>query len=106
MVHGEERAESAKRVSNVLFGNDDFAGLNKNDIELLSRELPVHDYLGDILDVLVGSGMASSRTEARNFVNSGAVSINGSKISIDNSGVMEGINLLKRGKNSFILVKK
>lgn len=106
MVHGEDRAKSARKVSDVLFGGADFSLLDKNDIELLTVELPTHEYPGDVLELLLNSGLASSKTEARNFINSGAISVNGIKITIDDNNINQDINLLKKGKNSFILVKK
>jgi len=52
---------------------------------------------------LVEAGVASSNGEARRLIEGGAVSINGEKISEDTT--VEATALLKKGKNSFILVR-
>lgn len=106
LVHGKDRADSAKKVSDVLFGKEEFMSLNKDDVELLSHELNTFSFSGDLLQTLVDSGLASSKGEARNLIKSGAISINSQKISSDDYEFIDNINLLKKGKNSFILVKK
>ncbi len=106
LLHGRDRALSAEKVSNVLFGGENFMDLNDNELELLSKELATVKYLDDIIELIVSANLATSKTEARNLVNSGAINLNGNKISLDEYGFIEGINLLKKGKNSFVLVKK
>ena len=53
--------------------------------------------------------MASSNSEARRFVESGAVSVNGEKVNleVDLKALRsnDGYLLLKRGKNSFALIQ-
>ena len=59
----------------------------------------------DIYQVLVDTKLASSKSEARTFVASGAVSVNGQKITPDSTDVFKAdVSLVKRGKNSFALV--
>jgi tyrosyl-tRNA synthetase len=106
LLHGKERAKSAEKVSNVLFGGENFMNLNKDDLGLLSNELTTFEYTNNIIDLLVSVKLANSKTEARNFLNSGAINLNGRKISIEEYNFIDGINLLKKGKNSFVLVKK
>jgi len=109
LIHGEKRVESVKDVSEVLFGQKDFTELNKDDIGELDKEIP-HAGAKDIIEALVNSNLASSNSEARRFVESGAVSINGEKVSLetDLNSLEEnhGYLLLKRGKNSFALISK
>jgi tyrosyl-tRNA synthetase len=53
--------------------------------------------------VLAESGAASSNGEARRLIQSGAISINGIKVNEDQ--VIEDRSLIKKGKNTFVLVK-
>jgi tyrosyl-tRNA synthetase len=55
----------------------------------------------------VDAGLAASKGQARTFLNSGAISINGQKAGPDNLDLfVKGNNLLKRGKNSFAIIEK
>ncbi len=107
LVHGEKRAESVKDVSEVLFGQKDFAELTKEDIKELANEVPTVEST-DAIQTLTESGLASSNSEARRFIESGAVSINGEKITLETDlkslKTNNGYLLLKRGKNTFTLI--
>jgi tyrosyl-tRNA synthetase len=103
IVHGKERTESVERVTDVLFGRADFQSLQSDDLETLAREIPVITVGKTITEALVESTLAASNGEARRLIESGAVSINGEKVT-DNQTIIE-VSLLKKGKNSFILVR-
>lgn len=103
LVHGMERTESVLRVTEVLFGSKDFESLDENDIDMLAHEIPVASVGKSLVESLVESGLASSNGEARRLLSGGAVSMGGQKITEDIS-----INkrcLIKKGKNSFLLVR-
>lgn len=108
LVHGEKRAQSVKNVSEVLFGQKDFAELSKNDIEELSGEMKTVE-VDSVLSALTTAELASSNSDARRFVESGAVLVNGEKVTLETDlkslQANNGHLLLKRGKNSFALVK-
>jgi len=107
LVHGEEKAEAAKIASEVLFGGADPGALGAEEYQLLKGELPiVQAGKGDnLLQVLVEAGLASSNTEANRFLDEGAISVNGQKVSGGDRAVLrKGDNLVKRGKNSFAVV--
>ena len=67
----------------------------------------------NIVDLLVNNGIASSKREAREFINSGAISINGDRVEDENLIVNKQIALdnqvlvIKRGKkkNYISLIK-
>lgn len=103
LVHGEERRESVERVTDVLFGGGDIAALSHDDIEALSGEIPAFVAGKTAVEYLVESGAAASNGEARRLLTAGAVSLNGQKILQDQQVTMR--SLLKKGKNSFILIK-
>jgi len=103
IVHGEERTASVERVTSALFGGTPFHELTDEDIEVLAGEIPTVAAGGQLVDVLVNTSVASSNGDARRLIESGAVSVNGEKVS-ENSTITEKA-LIKKGKNNFILVR-
>ena len=102
IVHGAERADSAERVTNVLFGSADASELTDADREMLSHEIPTVQAGSSVVEALVTAGVAKSNGEARRLILSGAVSLNGQKIQEDQA--VESKTLIKKGKNTFLLV--
>ncbi len=102
IVHGRDRRESVERVTGVLFGNADIHSLNESDLDALASEITT---VGpqNIISALVESGLALSNGEARRLIDGGAVSVNGEKATEDRE--VSAPSLLKKGKNSFILVR-
>jgi len=112
IVHGKQIAESVKRVSEVLFGSSDYQTLQLEDFELVKSELPLFKIQDnqDIADILVDSKLASSKGEARRFILSNAIYINGSqisgdKVSLDSSDAIKGHIILRRGKNAQVVLE-
>ena len=103
LVHGEERRKSVERVTGVLFGYLPFTELSDEDIEALASEIQTVAVGKSVIDTLVESGAATSNGEARRLIESGAVSVNGEKLAEDTT--IEARSLIKKGKNSFVLVK-
>lgn len=103
LVHGEAAAESARRVTGVLFGGVEFTSLSPEDIELLAAEIPTAGIGGSVVDLLTDSGLTASKGEARRLILGGAVSVNGEKILDD--VVVSQQSLVKKGKNNFLLVR-
>ena len=107
LVHGQKRADEIKKVTEALFGEGKFIELDKHEKKILANELGEVKYGGDLAQVLVDGGLASSKSEARTFLDSGAISVNGQKAGPQNLDLfVPGPNLVKRGKNSFIIVNK
>lgn len=103
LVHGEERTSSVERVTKVLFGEDSFDSLSDDDIQILSKEIPSVGIGVSVIDALASSGTVTSNGEAKRLIESDAVSLNGVKIAADQ--IINSRSLLKKGKNSFVLVK-
>jgi len=107
LVYGEERAQTVKRVSEVLFGEGNFLDLGKKELEIITDEILVVESLDDFSETLVRARLATSKTEARNFYASGAISVNGEKVTSERPYTFRrGLNLVKRGKNNFAVVKE
>lgn len=102
LVHGSDRAESVRKVTEVLFGDNNIKALDQNDLELLSKEIPTVQ-LGTLSDRLLENGVVSSKGEFRRLLDGGALSINGQKIAEDQE--ISETSLVKKGKNIFILVR-
>ncbi|WP_049260651.1 tyrosine--tRNA ligase [Neisseria bacilliformis] len=79
LIHGEEALQAAQRISESLFAEDQ-SSLTESDFEQLALDgLPafaVSDGL-NVVEALVKTGLAQSNKEARGFVNSKAVLLNG-----------------------------
>ncbi len=106
LVHGQERADTVQKASDVLFGKGSFSELSEKEVAVLASELPAVATANDPYDTVVLAGLAASKSEARNFHAAGALSINGEKVVPDQEIIFKkGTSLLKRGKNSFALVE-
>lgn len=108
LIHGEEQADKARRISEVIFGGKPFSELGDDEIVLLAEEIPVVEANGlDLPGLLKESGLASSLGEARRFISGGGVYVNGQKSTeLAENDFVHGHALLRRGKNSIALVRQ
>lgn len=102
LVHGGARAEQARNVTAALFGDTPFEQLLDEEIDMLAQEIPV-SASGSLINALVTSGLVSSNGEARRLLDGGAISVNGKKVSGECD--LPSRSLIKKGKNSFVLVR-
>ena len=103
MVHGEEEAKKAEEAAKALFAG---AGSGENVPQYQLTEADYRDGAADILTMLVASGLTKTRSEARQSVQQGGVSLDGEKVTdIKLSFAKEAIPaeglLLKKGKKSY-----
>ena len=108
-LHGEEEYEKALKITNALFrGNiqelnaeelgDALKGFEKKEDNLL---LP---------DCLVQAGIASSKREAREWINQGSIQINGEKqtsvefVVSSANAIHDKDTLIKRGKRNYYVI--
>lgn len=103
LVHGDQAADDAKSVTDVLTGVISINEISDSVVELLRKEVPSVSSTqeGSIIEALAKSGLASSNTEARRFVQSNAISINGVKVdreTFHGDDFQGGRLLLRRGK--------
>ena len=102
IVHGSARRESVERVTEALFGGGDFKKLSDDDLGALAEEIPCVDAGIDVIEALVESGAVGSNSEAKRLLKSGAISLNGEKLA--ENTIVNGTSLLKKGKNTFVLI--
>jgi tyrosyl-tRNA synthetase len=99
LVHGQDVADSVKRISEVLFSGRDVSDLTDQDFTALSSELPTSQN-EDILEFLIETKIASSKGEARRLIEQNAVSVNGEKVT-SLGAKLKSPSLIKKGKNVF-----
>jgi len=102
LVHGDEQLAVAHEVTGYLTGAD-VADAEGAALTALRQEIPSVKAAAtsSVAAALVGSGLASSNTEARRFLSENAISVNGQKIQRENfedSDFHNGRLLLRRGK--------
>lgn len=80
-LHGEEEYQKAFTMSKALFSGD-VSNFSSKDIETVFKDLPknILDCDINIVDMLVNNNVCSSKREAREFITSGTISINGEKV--------------------------
>ena len=86
LIHGEEALAAAQRISESLFAEDQ-SHLTESDFEQLALDgLPIFEVSEslNVVETLVKTGLASSNKEARGFVNSKAVLLNGKPAEANN----------------------
>ena len=113
-LHGKTRANDAKEITEILFeSTKPITELTEQQFELLLKDLPVFDNQNQkrtILDLLVSSKICSSRREAREFLNQGAISVDGQVKKDETEELFPrhfGFKyfIIKKGKKHFYIIK-
>ena len=113
-LHGKTRANDAKEITEILFeSTKPITELSEQQFELLLRDLPVFDNQNQkrtILDLLVSAKICSSRREAREFLNQGAISVDGQVKKDETEELFPrhfGFKyfIIKKGKKYFYIIK-
>lgn len=105
LVHGVEAAEQLQQITIQLFSGDlKIADLSQNDMDVLTQELPKVASGKSLVEMLVESKVTASNGEARRLIQNGGISIDGQKVAEDT--VVNGPALIKKGKNTFVVVEK
>ena len=100
MVHGEEEANKAKEAAKALFSGEG------DDSNMPTTKLDNFPEAGEgLLNILVTTGLTSSKGEARRLVEQGGIAINGEKVNnvnliITKEMIGEGLKI-KKGKKIF-----
>lgn len=108
-LHGEKAYYEAEKISQHLFAGE-IREVPVADLRVGLKNVPHFDIPeGNIVDILVGTKICSSKREANEFISNGAISINGEivkdnqyliskKIAID-----KDIVVIRRGKKKYYL---
>jgi tyrosyl-tRNA synthetase len=116
LVHGAEETEQAKGAAAALFGGGDLAALSAPTLaaalsEAGAVELPRAAGLPGVVDLLVETGLAKSKGEARRIVSEGGAYLNNQRVEDPEATVSAGDLIgdawlvLRRGKKRFAGVR-
>ncbi|MDD2391853.1 MAG: tyrosine--tRNA ligase [Bacilli bacterium] len=101
-LHGEKSYLKAIKISESLFGSD-IKNLSAKDIELGLKDVPHFETEEKtIIDILIENDICASKREAREFINSNAISINGEKIVDENQIITKDMAI----DNRLIVIRK
>ncbi|MDR2976080.1 MAG: tyrosine--tRNA ligase [Streptococcaceae bacterium] len=114
MVHGESAYAQALHVTDVLFGGGSLAELDAQSILTGLKAVPHYEVSPDedlaLVELLVNSGIESSKRQAREDIQNGAIYINGERQQsldyiLDSVDIIDGqLTVIRKGKkNNFIL---
>ncbi len=103
LVHGEEEAINAKKVSEELFSNKGVSD-NMSFINLSKNKLGIN-----VIDLLIETKLVTSKSEARRLIEQNGISINQEKVSsVDKIIGLEDLNdnfiIIQKGKKIFLKV--
>ena len=102
-LHGEEEYIKAEKISKALFSGN-IQELSLEELEDAFKGVPNFDVNGTevVLDLLVDNHIATSKREAREFLNAGSIFINGKKYQ-DLEGTLNP-DMLLHGK--YVIIRK
>ena len=107
-LHGKEEYEKALKISKALFSgsikdltDEEIEDAFKNFETLELKEMP-------LIDLLIENKIASSKREAREFLNNNAISLNGDIVKDENLIIKNDkeYNVIRRGKKKYYVFKK
>lgn len=112
LVHGEEAYREALHITNALFTGN-LEELTAEEIAMGFKDLMATTISADanIIDVLLQTGLASSKRDARELLQSGAVSINGERVTdfdfvVRKSVAIGGMfTVLRKGKKKYSVIR-
>ena len=114
LVHGKAALVAAQRITQSLFSGS-LDALTESDLEQLAQDgvpgVEIDKTAGGLIDALVAAGLAKSKSEARGFIQSGSVSINGQKVEALEHSIGEEerlfgrFSLLRRGKKNYVMIR-
>ena len=108
-VHGRETAQAVEKVAGILFSDTDANTLSTLEKNILLTNAPAVAITSatTLIELLVSSTLATSKREARTFIESGAITYGGVKVTdLETMVELESgeIKLLKRGKKQFAVL--
>ena len=103
LIHGEEEAKKAEEASNALFNG-------KGSIENMPST-KLEDINISIIDALIKTEIAPSKSQARTLITQNSISLNDNKITdcnytLSEKDFVEGYAIVKKGKKVFHKLEK
>ncbi len=116
IIHGTREAELANQITEFMFGRwnkvEELSGLPEEDLATYQNAMWGLNYTEqNLFELIVASGLSKSNSEARNAVQSGAISINSEKISdmkydFSSDFLINGSLLLQKWKKNLRIITK
>jgi tyrosyl-tRNA synthetase len=114
LVHGAEETEQAKAAAGALFGGGDLHTLSTTTLAAALREAGAIQVEGEwpsLVDLLVTTGLSSSKSEARRSIGEGGVYLNNARVQDadlipSDDDAIGGWVVLRRGKKRFAGVER
>ena len=111
-LHGNDEYEKALSISEALFSGN-VKELSLKDIEVGLKGVPTFEIEENttLIDALVNNGICQSRREVREFLSAGSITLNGDKVSDENTpitksiAIEEQIIVLRRGKKKNYILR-
>lgn len=113
-VHGDEAVTAAENITRALFSGN-IAELSEAELIEASQDMPTAVITGQeetgLIDLLIETKAAPSRRQARQDIESGAISVNGERVSSIDAVITAEQRLhgkfvvLRRGKKNYYLVR-
>ena len=111
-IHGKEEYEKAIKISEALFSGK-VNSLKVDEILIGFKDVSNFEIKEElnVIDLLVNNNICTSKREAREFINNGAIHINDTKITDENyvitkaSAIENKIIIIRKGKKKYYLGK-
>ncbi|MEK3890371.1 tyrosine--tRNA ligase [Bacillus sp. FSL K6-3431] len=113
LIHGEESLQQAIRITQALFSGD-VKSLTAEEIEQGFKDVPSYTHAGEnvaLVDLLVTAKISSSKRQAREDIQNGAISINGERVTdiqyelVENDKLGGAFIIIRRGKKRYYLIQ-
>lgn len=108
-IHGDQEYHDAKNISNALFSGN-VEELTDSQIEIAFKGIKMLPFEENkpLIELLVQNNIASSKREAREFLNAGAILLNGETVKDENMIIdnKRKYNIIRRGKKKYYIFKK
>lgn len=112
LIHGQDSLDDAIRISQALFSGD-LKSLSAKELKEGFKDVPQVELSADntnIVEALVETGISSSKRQAREDVNNGAIYINGERQQDVNYNlssedkIENAFTIIRRGKKKYFMV--
>ena len=111
-IHGKEEYEKVLKISEALFSGD-LKKLTSEELLDAFNNIPSSEVNTDknIIDLLVETGICSSKREAREFVSNNSISVNGEKVNDlefiikKENAIVDNFTIIRKGKKKYFVIK-
>ena len=112
-LHGEEEYNKALKITNALFKGN-IKELDAGELQDALKGFEAAEIADELTltDTLVQAGIASSKREAREWINQGSIQSNGDKVKdvefivSSKNAISKGRTLIKKGKRNYFVISQ